>query len=93
MNHPCEDCRQSCDVPCWKVDHGLLVEPQHWISVTKRVPEIDEEVMVCCHNKLYYLCEYSGMGVYHAYDELEEKWYKVERVTHWMPLPEPPKED
>ncbi len=22
----CEDCRRNCDEPCWKVEHGLLVE-------------------------------------------------------------------
>lgn len=24
--NPCEDCRCNCEIPCWKVDHGLLVE-------------------------------------------------------------------
>lgn len=23
---PCEDCPQQCEIPCWKVDHGLLVQ-------------------------------------------------------------------
>lgn len=23
---PCEDCRRNCEEPCWKVEHGLLVE-------------------------------------------------------------------
>lgn len=26
MNSPCEDCRRNCEEPCWKVEHGLLVE-------------------------------------------------------------------
>ncbi len=26
---PCEDCNRNCEVPCWKVDHGLLVEVVH----------------------------------------------------------------
>jgi len=21
---PCEDCRRNCEIPCWKVGHGLL---------------------------------------------------------------------
>ncbi len=29
MRHPCEDCRRNCDEPCWKVEHGLLVEVMH----------------------------------------------------------------
>lgn len=92
MNNPCDDCHRNCDIPCWKVDHGLLVEPTRWIPVTERRPEIDEEVMVCCRNGLYHICEYSGMGVYHAYYPVGMKWYKVEEVTHWMPLPDGPKE-
>lgn len=46
MNHPCEDCRQSCDVPCWKVDHGLLVEPPRWISVEDGLPEERKRVLI-----------------------------------------------
>lgn len=26
MKPPCEDCRRNCDEPCWKVEHGILVE-------------------------------------------------------------------
>lgn len=26
---PCEDCNRNCEVPCWKVEHGLLVEVVH----------------------------------------------------------------
>lgn len=26
MNSPCEDCRRNCEEPCWKVEHGALVE-------------------------------------------------------------------
>lgn len=26
MKHPCEYCRRNCEEPCWKVEHGLLVE-------------------------------------------------------------------
>lgn len=36
MNSPCDDCRRDCEVPCWKVDHGLLVEVVHggWIPIS-----------------------------------------------------------
>lgn len=26
MSRPCEDCRRSCEEPCWKVEHGVLME-------------------------------------------------------------------
>lgn len=36
MNSPCDDCRRGCEVPCWKVDRGLLVEVVHggWIPIS-----------------------------------------------------------
>lgn len=42
MNSPCEDCRRNCEEPCWKVEHGLLVEKgatMNWISVKDGLPE------------------------------------------------------
>lgn len=26
MSGPSEDCRRNCEEPCWKVEHGMLVE-------------------------------------------------------------------
>lgn len=26
MNGPCEDCRRSCEEPCWRVEHGMPME-------------------------------------------------------------------
>lgn len=26
MMNPCESCKCNCDIPCWKIDHGLAVE-------------------------------------------------------------------
>lgn len=85
MNHPCEDCRQSCDIPCWKVDHGLLVEPSRWISVEDRLPDEDDKCLVWNGHHIF-VAIYWGDGVW-KFDS-----YACE-ITHWMPLPEPPKED
>ena len=92
MNHPCEDCRQSCDVPCWKVDHGLLVEPPRWIPVTERLPDIGIKVLVYDkwgHIRDRQLRAYGTGGYYFTPDGLTPGRH----VTHWMLLPEPPKED
>lgn len=71
-----------------------------WISVKDRMPKsIANKVIVCCQNG------YVGFAHYEKYNGIEE-WYNLEsqkpfsewveeneyEVTHWMPLPEPPKE-
>ena len=67
------------------IAHGVTV--QEWISVKDRLPEPGERVIVARGEKV-------EQGVYLAVNG----WWKVygtntKSVTHWMPLPEPPKED
>lgn len=93
MNHPCEDCRQSCDVPCWKVDHGLLVEPPRWIPVTDRLPDREEDVLMMFETGIItggFICD---SDTWCAYADGEYYTDCTSNPTHWMPLPEPPKED
>lgn len=86
MNNPCDDCRQSCDVPCWKVDHGLLVEPTRWIPVMERLPEDDDSYLVWNGNHIF-------VAIYWGGGEWMFDSYATHEVTHWMPLPELPKEE
>ena len=69
-------------------DHILAngVTFQKWISVTERFPENDTAVIVATDRGMVFQCLY-------AYDGWD-LWdgYTV-NITHWMPLPEPPKED
>ena len=65
-----------------------------WIPVTERLPEHWTSVIVHRKDGGIFICEYfdtsptdecwidDSMNVYSFYD-----------VTHWMPLPEPPKEE
>ena len=87
MKHPCDDCRQNCKIPCWKVDHGLLVEPPRWISVKSRPPRSKEKVLAYKKNEAD--DAYAEMAIVWGWSCLENK----RKITHWMPLPEPPKED
>ncbi len=61
---------------------------QQWISVKDRLPENGKKVLVYCkENKNdYEIGAYSDtyMGFF-----VRQTWY--ENITHWMPLPEPPK--
>lgn len=112
MNHPCEDCRQSCDIPCWKVDHGLLVEPPRWIPVTEQLPEDDKRLLFIDDGMLCFttVLTCTDNGIISMKNRLivrpTENEYLDENVTdgwiwsihsgnitHWMPLPEPPKEE
>lgn len=61
-----------------------------WISVKDRLPEIYERV-------IYYV---PGWGIYYGNRQEDDTWdapdvfgppWLSESVTHWMPLPEPPK--
>ena len=65
----------------------------HWISVGERLPEIDTSVLMCAFGKSV------GEGTYRGYDGVHHVWkmyavsgtYWDDEVTHWMPLPAPPK--
>lgn len=54
-----------------------------WISVEDRLPEDDVDVLT---RRATGMSVESHCGFGWAYDEYNGKW----RVTHWMPLPEPP---
>lgn len=67
-----------------------------WISVKDRLPEIDGNVLVIVNGKphknvtlesAYELAEFSPSDGW-----ILEMWpeWETPKVTHWMPLPEPP---
>lgn len=67
------------------IDTGVL--PQ-WISVEERLPDkgfLDKEIIVCKLNR------FGGQYVYvtRFWGTHSALW---NNITHWMPLPEPPKE-
>ena len=70
------------------LSHGVTV--QEWISVTERLPEKGEEVLVFDTRE-----NWTGF----AWLRPDETWtalgfdfpFDLGEVTHWMPLPQPPK--
>ncbi|MDW1110275.1 DUF551 domain-containing protein, partial [Mannheimia haemolytica] len=70
------------------IEQPELVETNGWISVKDKLPEIHEEVLVT--NNFIMIAKFNGeswitsggiLGIQPVYD-----------VTHWQPLPEPPRE-
>ncbi|EHP4338367.1 DUF551 domain-containing protein [Escherichia coli] len=75
---------------------SLPVTPDGWISCSERMP--NDKQYVWCWGKSYGWTECDTFEVY--YDWSRNKWWAVtddveepaSKVTHWMPLPEPPQE-
>ena len=86
-----EDCQMTIDTIAY-IEHleserdAALAKVPKWISVKERLPRCGERVLVT-----------NDGSVWEAYLSISHKWVRQEfvwaaKVTHWMPLPEPPKE-
>lgn len=78
-----------------------------WIPVTERLPEIGKSVLVIsygrvCFAKLLLAINNGGFPTFVLQDGLNNppvlettahNEFTKNRITHWMPLPEPPKEE
>ena len=108
MANKCEDCPQDArkcqyeqnftrmDI-CEMLDEAPTVGG--WISVKKKLPDVDglylvygmtdamRELLPNCVP--IWLCDYYKE---HGFYSFTEKM-RFDYITHWMPLPEPPKED
>ena len=70
---------------------GMAAVKPEWIPVTERLPEPWKWILCYCE---------AGNIEMLRYDDFMDEWgsvninraYKKDYVTHWMPLPEPPKE-
>lgn len=74
-----------------------LVAAPEWISVEERLPEEYVSLLVCFDfkgRKRVDVAELWPDGKFHNYSDehLTPEGRKYRRATHWMPLPEPPKE-
>ena len=71
------------DIADYLISNGVTV--QEWISVDDRLPEKDEIVIICTDKNFIYAGELIGDTWFLDNDS----WTAT--VTHWMPLPAPPK--
>ena len=72
------------DIADHLIANGVTV--QKWIPVSERLPNVGCDVLFICENKRY------GVGAYSdTYKDFFSGQFPVKGVTHWMPLPQPPK--
>ena len=65
-----------------------------WISVKERLPEVAGEYLVVYHPCYWHdVKEDLRVGIDSFRGKTAWAKKKYQRVTHWMPLPEPPKEN
>ena len=88
--HIHKSCKLAENIADDLIANGVTV--QQWIPVTERLPEEWVAVLVWSE---YGFCEVA------VYLGIPGKWrvtwnhamLEVDSITHWMPLPEPPKEE
>lgn len=88
-----------------EIDAVQTVTIPQWISVKERMPEKSCQVLCYSESGEIFNAEYDSnidvafqIGFWDQYydDTLGfygEDWNPCDTVTHWMPLPEPPKEN
>ena len=76
----------------------IKFEPK-WISVTERLPEAGKKVLVFAYGYdtiMARMCKKTedGYPVFECkgYDGIYREMARVGRISHWMPLPQPPKD-
>ena len=58
-----------------------------WISVEDKLPKDGEEVLIYIRNKQIVA---EKCRVFGFVDAMDREALRLDMITHWMPLPEPP---
>ncbi|HAI6887445.1 TPA: DUF551 domain-containing protein [Escherichia coli] len=75
--------------PNFDINGNSPVTPDGWISCSERMPDDGQEVVVQTHSGWRYIAFYeSHSGLFYDSPEGDVEYVLV---THWMPLPEPPR--
>ena len=72
-----------------EIERMVVADKPRWIPISERLPkEEDEEVLVVAVNSFDKDDRWTAIDWLYC-----GTWQQHTIVTHWMPLPEPPKED
>lgn len=90
LDNLCGSCHwETCNDCFAEVLYNADYRKQEWISVEDRLPE--EEQIVLYYNGTNVGVCYFYSGHFHIIDFYDSD--KIERVTHWVSLPEPPRKE
>jgi hypothetical protein len=69
---------------------GYKAAVPQWISVKDRLPEPHKGVIWCLKDNLMAIGSFdpNQQGIF-----IDSCFFKLKEATHWMPLPQPPKEE
>ena len=98
-NEGCVNCPNEHDLGCRTTtmreaaDAIEELSKPRWIPVTERLPEAGERVLCYCRANIYEVMKMRTDGAWVHNDKVYDSAYMSGFVTHWMPLPTPPKEE
>lgn len=90
--------RKGIESTCPLIEVPEDVQPVRWIPVTERLPESVRKSYLCLTDTGYH-CEVRWTNNVYGLWKSDNKWgWSIAdvpqycKVTHWMPLPKPPKD-
>lgn len=60
-----------------------------WIPCSERMPEVETRVLLAHENRDIMIGELCDIKIF----DTDNGFVKLEDITHWMPLPEPPEKE
>lgn len=90
LEEPCGGLYPACELADYLLDNGVTV--QEWISVDDRLPETGGYVVCVAKRNPFsrFMPMVARIEKNGWVNPITEQY--ISDVTHWMPLPEPPKE-
>lgn len=76
-------------------DHTTRGVKMEWVCISDELPEFHKEILFYVDGQLAVMkgAFYRNNHKFKSYGKYTEAAFYKDEVTHWMPLPEPPKEN